>query len=43
MRSATAAALVGAGMVSVLLFPPTALTQRLRSKQAAAETAEVIG
>jgi Kef-type K+ transport system membrane component KefB len=43
MRSATAAALVGAGMVSVLLFPPTALTQRLRSKQAATEAAEVIG
>ena len=39
MRSATAAALVGAGMVSVLLFPPVALTQRLRAKQVADEAA----
>ncbi len=30
MRTSTAAALVGAGMVSVLIFPPAALKQRLR-------------
>ena len=43
MRSATAAALVGAGMVSVLLFPPVALTQRLRAKQVADEAADGFG
>ncbi len=39
MRTSTAAALVGAGMVSVLIFPPAALKQRLRSKQLEAEAA----
>lgn len=39
MRTSTAAALVGAGMVSVLIFPPAALTQRLRSKRLEAEAA----
>jgi Kef-type K+ transport system membrane component KefB len=33
MSSATSSALVGAGLVSVLLFPPAALTQRLRIKK----------
>jgi Kef-type K+ transport system membrane component KefB len=37
MRSATAASLVGAAMVSVLLFPPIALLRRQRSRALVAE------
>jgi Kef-type K+ transport system membrane component KefB len=41
MRSATAASLVGAAMVSVLLFPPLALLRRHRSKEQVASAAPV--
>jgi Kef-type K+ transport system membrane component KefB len=41
MRSATAASLVGAAMVSVILFPPLALLRRHRSKAQVAAAAAV--